>query len=237
MVLRKTVLAALTVAGSLAATPALAFDTVRDPWNLAQAFEQVKNQVKQIEHLKSQLDEAKRLYDSVNDFKNVEDVARLLDQDDIRRYLPENFDDYEDLLTGKGSGDLADRIAAIRSGAKVPGYTATDDFYGKALERQGMHAARGQGLGEAIYETAEERLGGLEELRDSIDRSDNVGELTAISTRLQAEQAILQNDLMRMQGLKMVQEAEERTGRQAKEEEYKRKSAENLKVIQSWRSR
>ncbi|WP_062236794.1 type IV secretion system protein [Aureimonas sp. N4] len=237
MAFQKTIPVTLVVVGSLVATPTLALDIVFDPRNMAESIKQVSNQVEQIEQLKSQLDEAKRLYDSVNDFKDVEDIAKLLDSNQIRRYLPENFDDYEDLLTGKGSGDLASRIASIRAGNKVTGYTATDDFYGKALERQGMRTARGQGIGEVIYETAEDRLGGLKELRDSIDRADNVGELTAISTRLQAEQAMLQNDLMRMQGLKMVQEAEERTGRQTLMEDRRRQDAEDKKVIESWITR
>lgn len=237
MVFRKTTLATVAVLGILAAAPASAFDTVFDPRNMAESIKQVKNQVEQIKQLKDQLDEAKRLYESVNDFRSIEDVATLLDNDEIRRYLPESFGDYESLLTGKGSGDLAERIASIRAGNKVGGYTATDDFYGKALEAQGLRAARSQGIGEAIYETAEERLGGLEELRDSIDQSDSMAELTAISTRLQAEQAMLQNDLMRMQGLKMVQEAEERSGRQELMEDRRRQDAEDKKVIESWITR
>ncbi|MGG6498974.1 UNVERIFIED_CONTAM: type IV secretion system protein, partial [Bacteroidetes bacterium 56_B9] len=47
----------------------------------------------------------------------------------------------------------------------------------------------------------------LEELRARISSATDAKEVLDLSARLQAEQALLQNDVLRMQGLAMIQQA------------------------------
>ncbi|MFX6226162.1 type IV secretion system protein, partial [Acinetobacter baumannii] len=56
-------------------------------------------------------------------------------------------------------------------------------------------------------DTASQRIDALEELRTRISSATDVKEILDLSARLQAEQALLQNDVLRMQGLAMIQQA------------------------------
>jgi type IV secretion system protein VirB5 len=58
-----------------------------------------------------------------------------------------------------------------------------------------------------VYDTASQRIDALEELRTRISTATDVKETLDLSARLQAEQALLQNDVLRMQGLAMIQQA------------------------------
>jgi type IV secretion system protein VirB5 len=62
-------------------------------------------------------------------------------------------------------------------------------------------------MGQAVYDTASQRIDALEELRTRISTATDVKETLDLSARLQAEQALLQNDVLRMQGLAMIQQA------------------------------
>jgi type IV secretion system protein VirB5 len=63
-------------------------------------------------------------------------------------------------------------------------------------------------LGQAVYDTASRRIDQLEELRRQISASKDAKEVLDLSARLQAEQALLQNDVLRLQGLAMIQRAQ-----------------------------
>ena len=52
------------------------------------------------------------------------------------------------------------------------------------------------------------RLNQLEELRRQISAAKDAKEVLDLSARLQAEQALLQNDVLRLQGLAMIQHAQ-----------------------------
>ena len=56
--------------------------------------------------------------------------------------------------------------------------------------------------------TASKRIDELEKLRQQIGASKDVKDVLDLSARFQAEQALLQNDVLRMQGLAMVQRAQ-----------------------------
>ena len=62
-------------------------------------------------------------------------------------------------------------------------------------------------MGEAVYDAASQRIDALEELRTRISSATDAKEVLDLSARLQAEQALLQNDVLRMQGLAMIQQA------------------------------
>jgi type IV secretion system protein VirB5 len=62
-------------------------------------------------------------------------------------------------------------------------------------------------MGQAVYDMASQRIDALEELRTRISSATDVKEILDLSARLQAEQALLQNDVLRMQGLAMIQQA------------------------------
>jgi type IV secretion system protein VirB5 len=82
-----------------------------------------------------------------------------------------------------------------------------NSYYQGELDRIARQTGVKHSMGQAVYDTASQRIDALEELRTRISSATDVKETLDLSARLQAEQALLQNDVLRMQGLAMIQQA------------------------------
>lgn len=214
----RTALRALLLASagfSTGALPASAQGIVFDPSVFARQFEQLAELKKQVDTLTSQLKvaqdqlgQAKQLYDSFNKLTNVNDIAGLLNSSEFRKYLPGEFSQIEGLIKGSGSGSFASSIDGYLSQNRV--YTANpgNSFYASELDRIARQTGAKQSIGQAVYDTASKRIDELDKLRQQISQSRDVKDTLDLSARLQAEQALLQNDVLRMQGLAMIQRAQ-----------------------------
>jgi type IV secretion system protein VirB5 len=188
---------------------------VFDPSVYARQFEQLTELKKQVDTLSSQLKvaqdqlgQAKLLYDSFNKLTNVNDIASLLNSSEFRKYLPSEFSQIEGLIKGSGSGSFASSIESYLSQNRVYTENKGNSFYASELDRIARQTGAKQSIGQAIYDTASRRIDQLEELRRGISQAKDAKEVMDLSARLQAEQAMLQNDVVRLQGLAMVQKAQ-----------------------------
>lgn len=193
---------------SLTGEPARALDIVFDPQAYARQFEELQELTKQLDTMKEQLSEAKALYDSMNQLTNVNDIASLLNSDELRHYLPAEFSEIEGLIDGSGSG-----LAGLTD--SLDGYldqnrhyqSEANNFYAQELDRIARQTGAKHSIGQAVYETASRRIDQLEQLRERVSTAGTAKEVMDLSARLQAEQALLQNEVLRMQGLAMIQQA------------------------------
>jgi type IV secretion system protein VirB5 len=204
---------------SVAPTPSLAQWAVFDGTAAANAVAQIAKMGEQIRALESQLTEAKRLYDSFNQVTSVNDVASLLGTAEFRRHLPQEFSQIEALLNGNGgygsfAGEISGYLDRNRYYAESPG----NSFYAGELDRIARQTGTKHSLGQSVYDTAAKRVGQLEELRRRIASTGSVAEKLDLGNRLQAESSLLQNDLLRMQGLAMIQQARTDMDGQRREE-------------------
>ncbi|WP_262422617.1 type IV secretion system protein [Brevundimonas denitrificans] len=78
------------------------------------------------------------------------------------------------------------------------------------MARAGARTARDLALGEAVSDAADQRLSGLESLRQALDTAPDARAVLDLETRLSAEQALIQNEQLRLQGLALTQAAEAR---------------------------
>ena len=184
--------ASASVLALLMASPAGA-EIVFAPSVFARQFEQLTEMKKQVDTLTSQLkvaqdqlNQAKQLYDSFNKRTNANDIGALLNAPQFRKVLPQQFADIERLVAGQGSGN---------------------SYYQSELDRIARQTGAKHSMGQAVYDTASQRVDALEELRTRISSATDAKEVLDLSARLQAEQALLQNDVLRMQGLAMIQQA------------------------------
>lgn len=208
---RSAVFASASVAALLMASPTEA-EIVFDPNVFARQFEQLTELKRQVEtltsHLKvaqDQLNQAKQLYDSFNTRTNANDVGALLNTPQFRKVLPQQFSDIERLVAGQGGGNFADAIDRYLS-QNYAGNSG-NSYYQSELDRIARQTGAKHSMGQAVYDTASQRIDALEELRTRISTATDVKETLDLSARLQAEQALLQNDVLRMQGLAMIQQA------------------------------
>lgn len=197
---------------------------VHDPRALVQMIEDARTSLEQLQALQAQIEEQRALFDSLNDLSDVNGLAQALGLPEVRNPLPDTR-----ALRAAAEGDLsalgalADRADAIRRETRL--FTPTDGdlseadaYYRDSLERAGARTARDLAIGEAVGEASDRRLEGLETLRRALDTAPNARAVMDLEARLAAEQALIQNEQLRLQGLAVTQAAEARLEEQRQRE-------------------
>jgi len=215
--IRRFVGPAAAAAALLSAAGAVqAQQIVHDPTAYAQLVREARTALDQLEQLREQVRQGRQLFDSLNDPSGVSALARELDLPGVRNPLPDLRS-----LRAAAEGDLsalgalAERAVAIRAETRLHAPPAGDvpeveRYYREALERSGARTARDLAVGEAVGAAADERLAGLEALRRSLDAAPGARAVMDLEARLAAEQALIQNEQVRLQGLALTQAAEAR---------------------------
>lgn len=208
--MRRSILSIAVALAAMTAVPANAQQIVYDPTSFAQMVKDARTAIEQLDSLKAQVQQGEELFASLNDLSNVNAIAERLGLPEIRNPLP-------DMATLRSAadgdlsalGELAERADAIRRETRV--YTPdTPSAAADALERSGARTARDLAIGEALDRSATDRLEGLETLRRALDTAPNARAVMDLNARLAAEQALIQNEQVRLQGLALTQAAEAR---------------------------
>lgn len=208
--MRRSILSIAVALAAVTAVPAHAQQVVYDPTSFAQMVKDARTAIEQLDSLKAQVQQGQELFASLNDLSNVNAIAERLGLPEIRNPLP-------DMATLRSAadgdlsalGELAERADAIRRETRV--YTpAAPSAAADALERSGARTARDLAIGEAVDRSATDRLEGLETLRRALDTAPNARAVMDLNARLAAEQALIQNEQVRLQGLALTQAAEAR---------------------------
>ncbi|WP_430764100.1 P-type DNA transfer protein VirB5 [Rhizobium sp. BR 315] len=195
---------------------------VIDQTAIAKQIESITQLKSQLDALNQQLKEAQQLYGSLNKLTNMADVASLLNDPAIRKALPGDFSAVESLLKGSGSGTLGDTASKFLTDNSTY-KTSANDFYAQELSRLQNKNAGQMSLGQQIYDTATKRIEGIDQLRRQISSASDAKDIADLQARLQAETAFLQTDMLRMQGLQMVQQAEVQVDEQRKAEDWRKR--------------
>ncbi len=197
----------------LSAPAARAQQIVHDPRALVQMIEDARTSLDQLRQLQAQVEQGRALLTSLNDPSDVNRLARELGLPEVRTPLP----DLSRLrAAAQGDlaalGDLAERAEEIRRETRLlapaAGGAGAEDYYRDALERSGARAARDLAVSEAIGHSADRRRDGLEALRGALDTAPDARAVLDLDARLAAEQALIANEQIRLQGLALAREAE-----------------------------
>lgn len=213
---RPTILASALALTLAAAPSAQAQHIVHDPTSHAALVEDARTALNQLRELQAQVEQGQRLFDSLNTLSDVNALARELGLPEVRSPLP----DLRSLRAAADGdlsalGDLAERADAIRRSTRLHTPPSGDlpeaeAFYRDSLERAGARTARDLAVGEAIDRSADRRREGLETLRSALDTAPTARAVMELEARLAAEQALIQNEQVRLQGLALTQAAEAR---------------------------
>lgn len=179
----------------------------------------------QLQEMKAQLDQAKAIYDQAEQLhsgiSDASDIAGLLNDRDFQQYLPAEYNKTASAVDSLLQGNI-DGFAEEYDYYEREGSSSANDFYYQELQRRKGETYQDMAVGEVVYNQASERLGGLNELRDRIGTAQTSKEVMDLQARIQAETAILQNEVLRMEGLAMIQEARGRVDEQREAEEKQR---------------
>ncbi|MCA0342237.1 MAG: P-type DNA transfer protein VirB5 [Proteobacteria bacterium] len=195
---------------------------VIDQTAILKHIESIAQLKSQLDALHQQIEQAQQLYGSLNKLTDMADVASVLNDPAIRKALPSDFAAIEGLLKGEGTGVFKDSASKFLEGNSTY-RTDADDFYAKELARVQNKNAGQMSLGQQIYDAATKRIDGIDQLREKISTASDAKEIADLQARLQAEQAFLQTDVLRMEGLRMVQQAQNQVDEQRKAEDWRQR--------------
>ncbi|ANM08376.1 P-type DNA transfer protein VirB5 [Rhizobium phaseoli] len=215
----------LSVSAALLASAMLASAQgipVIDQTSIAKQIESITQLKSQLDALNQQLQQAQQLYGSLNKVTNMADIASLLNDPSIRKALPQDFNAIEGLFKGSGSGVFGNSASKFLQDNSTY-RTDADDFYAQELSRIQNQNAGQMSLGQQIYDAATKRIDGIDELRQKISSAADAKDIADLQARLQAETAFLQTDVLRMQGLQMVQQAQVQVDEQRKAEDWRKR--------------
>lgn len=195
---------------------------VIDQTAILKHIESIAQLKSQLDALHQQIEQAQQLYGSLNKLTDMADVASVLNDPAIRKALPSDFAAIEGLLKGDGTGVFKDSASKFLEGNSTY-RTDADDFYAKELARVQNKNAGQMSIGQQIYDAATKRIDGIDQLREKISTASDAKEIADLQARLQAEQAFLQTDVLRMEGLRMVQQAQTQVDEQRKAEDWRQR--------------
>ncbi len=206
----KTLLSTVVALGCLAGQTTFAQGVpVIDATSLANQKQQFAQEIAQ---LVKEYEQAVQLYDSINGVTEMDDIVSLLNDAEVREILGADarkiataFDlDLDDLI-----GDLSATAQKFEDFAAITdGDISSDDFYAQEVARIRNSTSRKGAVAERIVAVSDQRLEGLEKLRQKIGSVSTQKEVDALNARIAVEQAMLQNDAVRIQGMAMLQEAQ-----------------------------
>lgn len=221
------------IALGFGAPAARAQQVVYDPTAVAKLIAQGQTALHQLEQLKAQVAQGKQLYDGFNTASGVNSIAAELATPALRAFLP---DAQAYVAAAKGDlaalGSLGTAATAIRSANRL--YTPpAGDVAGRELETSGNRAARDLAMGQQVASVSATRMSGLQELQSAIGAAGDARAVMDLQARLQAEQAMIANDQVRLQGLAMAQAAEDRMQLQRDRERAAKSHAEAQAAFRS----
>lgn len=165
---------------------------VIDASNLAQAMLQIEAWGKQFEQMQQQVQQLQRQYASLNGARGMAD---LVNNPELRNYLPS---EYQQVLSGPSTAGLSESANAIRQAARLldadsAGLATASDVTQAFINSQSQNALN-RAVGEEGYRQASERFNAIQTLLDKVNDAPDQKDILDLQARIQAEQAMLANE-------------------------------------------
>jgi type IV secretion system protein VirB5 len=213
--------------------PAHAQMAVFDASTYAKVLQETQTALQQLRQLEQQVQQGQQLLTSLNQISNVNGLATALEQPALRTFLPD-----AGAFVTAAKGDLATLGAIGKAAQSIRGanqlYVApSGSVAGADLMAAGNRAALNLATGQAIVQAGVTRLAGLEQLEAGLNTASNARAVLDLQARLQAEQTMIANDQMRIQGLAMTQTAQAQVQAQRDQERAAATSQGRLALYQS----
>ena len=215
--MRKTVLTGLMV-GVLAlgsVRPASAQWAVIDVASIAQLVQQVQQLAQQVQTARSQLSQAQSEYAALTGIRGMEQLL----SGTVRNYLPTDWTQIAQALSGSAgsyptlAADLRTLMAAnaILTSAQLASLSATQQAQLLAARQS---PALLQALSREALSNSSDRFTSLQQLISAMGSATDPKGAMDLTARIAAEQAMLQNESTKLQGLYQIAQSQEWARRQ-----------------------
>ena len=211
--LKSLILSTAALCGLVVASPAAAQGIpVHDNASLIQSIAQVAHTVTIIQQGVTQINQAKQTFDSLNKLTNINSIAQMLDNANVRNILPPEIQQVSVLLSGNHGqqgalGALADQLKATYGLVLHYPASQTDQNYADGLDRANNGASTTLALGSNTLSIADMRSRGLTQLQSALDTATDPKTVLDLTARINAQVAQGQNDLLKIEAIRMSDDA------------------------------
>lgn len=198
-----------------AGTAAHAQIPVTDVASLTQQMQQVASWAKQITAMKDQLESQKQLFDSLNGGRGI---GQLLNNPQLRNALPSDWQGVYTSVQSGGYAGLTGSAKAIRDANMIYNCNQKQGTERALCDREASKAAQDKAFSMTAYDSAQKRLDNIQSLMGQIDGASDAKTAADLQNRMQAENAMIQNEQTKLMMFKMMADAEEKLIIQQKHE-------------------
>lgn len=191
---------ALAATAGVAMTPSIAHaqEVVIDPANLQQAIVRYMGMIQQLEQLKAQLQQAKQQYTSLTGARGFGNIAG----ENYNANIPTNWHQtLASMQNGGQVGQLAQSIANEASELQQPQFANVDAEVTQTLATHMDNAATAQALNAQAYDDSGARFQRLQNLMGQINGTTDMKGIAELQARIEAENGMLINDLIKLQSM------------------------------------
>ncbi|WP_174278248.1 type IV secretion system protein [Sphingomonas bacterium] len=183
---------------------------VFDQTGYLQALATVQHTATMIQQGEQQIQQAQQTFNSLSKLTNVNSIAPQLVQSEVRNILPNTTIDATTLLSGDLTklGSLGSLASSIQSKYQLSGNSDADTAYNQALRDSTGQAATMAALGQNTLAVSQTRMQGLDQLRQQLNNAKDPKDVMDLQARIAVEQAQLQNDMIKMQAIRMAQDGQ-----------------------------
>lgn len=172
--------------------------------------QQAQQMVQQYQQLQNQYNQAVQTYNSLSGVRGIQD---LVNNPALRRYLPNEWNQAMNLLTNPGSyTQLRTNVNNIKSAAEFMNIedTALDaaSDAGRSFVASQNQVALNRALSEEGYKQASDRIASIQTLIARLGSTPDAKDVADLQARIQGEQAMVQNEMVKLNALAQLQQAQ-----------------------------
>ncbi|GEM_PF-751290 len=175
----------------------------------SQQYTQMAQQIQQLQQTYQQLQQT---YQSISGIRGMADIAN---NPALRRYLPNDYQQVLQLGTGMANGQysgLSGSVTAMKQASTILNIQDTgldpNSPAGLAYQNSQNQAALNRVLAEASFKQSGDRITGLQQMLDTVNQAPDDKDIQDLQGRIQAEQIMLQNELIRLASLSQLQQSQ-----------------------------
>ncbi|WP_455480695.1 type IV secretion system protein [Bartonella sp. B12(2025)] len=209
-------------------TNALAVIPTFDAATVAKMIDQLKQGKQQLEQLKGQINEMKKLYGSLNGATDLSTLQEMFNKQGNNSALPSDFNHFQQSIDGTGgssgsggnTGKWTEKLLYKEPSGGAGSKAAVDAFYQQEVEKLHNRNVGQAALGESVYKEAVEIKKTVKKLSEKLKNAKTAAQVQDVQTQLSTVQAELQAQLLQMQAAAMIQQAQEKAAQIREREEF-----------------
>ncbi|OPY76828.1 MAG: Type IV secretion system protein virB5 precursor [Syntrophorhabdus sp. PtaU1.Bin153] len=185
------------------------YDSAVHQQTIKNGLEEIAKMAEQIQQMKMQYQQLQQSHTAMTGMRNLGDV---LNNPALSSYLPPDWRNIYAGINSGGYAGLTGTARAIRESNKIFDICAgiSDSTAKRACEREAANAAQDAAFSTQAYDKTTARLKQINDLMARMSSTPDQKSALELIGRLQAEQAMIQNEATRLQLYKMLVDNEQR---------------------------